>query len=62
MPDSSVAYRFVAAERFINALFGRLLIGNESVPKIVINDTTKSFLNCNQHFADFKPQEFPSAV
>ena len=29
------------------------LIGNESVPKIIINDTI-IFLNCNQHFANFK--------
>ena len=31
-------------------------LGNESVPKIVINDTKKLFfLNCNQHFGNFKP-------
>ena len=30
-------------------------IGNESVPKIIINDTMFFFLNCSQHFGDFKP-------
>jgi len=29
--------------------------GNESVPKIIINYTIKLFLNCNQHFGNFKP-------
>jgi len=29
-------------------------IGNESVPKIIINDTKIYFLNCNQHFCSFK--------
>jgi len=31
--------------------------GNERVPKITINDTTRQiyFLNCNQHFDNFKP-------
>jgi len=28
------------------------VIGNESVPKIIINDTIKLFLNCNQHFGN----------
>jgi len=38
-------------------------IGNENVPKIIINDTIQFiFLNCNQHFANFEPQQFPSAV
>jgi len=37
-------------------------VGNERVPKITINDTIKFFLNCNQHFVNFKPQQFPSAV
>jgi len=33
-----------------------LPVGNESVPKIIINDTVKfTFLNCNQHFGNFKP-------
>ena len=36
-------------------------IGNERVPKI-INDTNLFFLNCNQHFGNFKPQQFPRAV
>ena len=37
-------------------------IGDESVPKIVINDTIKVFfLNCKQDFGNFKPQQFPSA-
>jgi len=30
------------------------LIGNESVPKIIINDTTIFFLKCSYHFGDFK--------
>ena len=30
-------------------------IGNESVPKIKINDTIIFFLNCKQHFVNFKP-------
>jgi len=29
------------------------LIGNESLPKIIINNTTN--LYCNRHFANFKP-------
>jgi len=29
--------------------------GNESVPKIIINDTINSFLSCNHHFGNFKP-------
>jgi len=37
--------------------------GDERVPIIIINDTINSvFLNCSQHFANFKPQQFPSAV
>ena len=43
---------FFAVDRYITSAFR---IGNESVPKIIINDTTKLFLNCNQHFAHFKP-------
>ena len=35
-----------------NVVCGRS--GNESVPKIVINDTI-FFLNCNQHSGNFKP-------
>jgi len=32
-------------------------IGNESVPKTMIHDTLKLFffLNCKQHFGNFKP-------
>ena len=31
-------------------------IGNEIVPKTVLNDTVKMFfLNCNQHFGNFRP-------
>ena len=30
-------------------------IGNESLLKIIINDTIIFFLNCNQHFGNFKP-------
>ena len=30
-------------------------IRNESVPKIIINDTINLFFNCNQHFGNFKP-------
>ena len=34
-----------------------------SVLKIIINNTVNLFLqNCNQHFANFKPKQFPSAV
>jgi len=37
-------------------LIAILVIGNESVPKITINDTINLFVsNCNQHFANFKP-------
>ena len=39
-----------------------IVIGNESVRKIIINDTIISFLNCNQHFANFEPLQFPSVV
>ena len=31
------------------------LIANESVLKVTINDITNFFLNCNQHFRNFKP-------
>ena len=30
-------------------------IGNESVPKIIINETIVFFLNCNQQIGNFKP-------
>jgi len=30
------------------------IIGDESVPKIVINDENLFFLNCNQHFGNLK--------
>jgi len=31
-------------------------IGNESVPKIIINETVNLFfLNCSQHFGNFQP-------
>jgi len=30
------------------------LIGNESLPKTIVNDTSV-FLKCNQHFGNFKP-------
>jgi len=45
-------------------MFTVFAVGNESVPKIIINDTIKLFfLNRNQHFGYFKPQQlFPSAV
>ena len=33
----------------------RRYIGNESVPKIIINGTVAFFLNCNQQFGNFKP-------
>ena len=32
-----------------------LIIGNKSVPKIIINCTINFFLNCNQHFGNFVP-------
>jgi len=35
---------------------------NETVPKIIINKTIYLFLNCNRHFANFRPEQFPSAV
>ena len=32
------------------------IIANESVPKVIVNDTVKIFfLNCNQPFGNFKP-------
>jgi len=38
-------------------------IGNESVPKIILNDTIKVFLlSCNQNFGNFKPSQFPSGI
>jgi len=37
-------------------------IGNETVPKIIVNNTINLFLNCSQHFGKFKPYQFPSAV
>jgi len=37
-------------------------IGNESVPKIMINNTISLFLNRNHHFGHFKPWQFPRAV
>jgi len=30
-------------------------VGNESVPKIIINDTMNLFLNSNQHCTNYKP-------
>jgi len=30
-------------------------VGNESVSKIIINNMMHLFLNCDQHFATFKP-------
>jgi len=36
--------------------------GNGSVRKIITNYTIIFFLNYNQHFGNFKPQQFPSAV
>jgi len=30
------------------------IIGNESEPKITINNTMNLFFNCNQHFPNFK--------
>ena len=33
----------------------RDVVGNVSVPKIIIIDTVFFFLNCNQHFGNFKP-------
>jgi len=39
-----------------DSLVGRdAAVGNESVLKIIINDTIIFFLNCNQHFGYFKP-------
>jgi len=38
-------------------------MGNESVPKIIINDAINLFFwNCNEHFDNFKPYQFPNAV
>jgi len=37
-------------------------IRKRSVPKIIMNNTIKLFLNCDQHFVNFKPYQFPSAV
>ena len=36
-------------------LRGCQLIGNESVPKIITNNTTYLFSDCNQRFGNFKP-------
>jgi len=33
-------------------------IGNESAPKIITNNTTNLFFNCNQHFGNFKHNSF----
>ena len=33
-----------------------VVIGKESVPKFIVNNTINLFfLNCNQHFGNFKP-------
>ena len=34
---------------------GAAAAGDDSVPKIIINDTIIFFSNCNQHFGNFKP-------
>ena len=40
-----------------------VVTGNESVPKFIVNNTINLFfLNCNQHFGNFKPYQFPTAV
>ena len=44
----------------MNRVNSRNVTGNDSVPKIAVNDAISIFfLNCNQHFGNFKP--FPSA-
>ena len=48
-------YDFVMAARI------NVAISNESVPQIVKNNAINNFLNCNQHFCNFKPQQLPSA-
>ena len=37
-------------------------IGNESVPKIMMNDTLNFFKAAINNFGNFKPKQFPSAV
>ena len=29
---------------------------------IIINNTINLFFNCNQHFGNFKPQQFPADI
>jgi len=32
-----------------------ILCGTKVLPKVITNDTVNLFLNCNQHFRNFKP-------
>jgi len=42
---------------------GSFATENDSLPKIILNNTINLFfLNCDQHFGNFKPYQFPSAV
>ena len=51
-----VASMYDVANKFAALQCRLLVIGNESVPKIIMNDTINLFfLNCNQHFGNFKP-------
>jgi len=46
----------VVVVQLLSAPINRTATGNESVPKIIINDTKSLFfLNCNPHFGKFKP-------
>jgi len=38
------------------------ITGNKSVPKIILNNNELIFLNCNQHFANFRPQQSPVMI
>ena len=51
--------RFTASRSPRRNTRNQFRIGNESVPKIIINYTINLFFNCNQHFS--KPQQFSSA-
>ena len=54
----------VESRRRLETGYGKLSIGNESVPKIIISGRIKFvfFLNSSQHFGNFKPYQLPIAV
>ena len=62
--DSSVkalteSYIFVQTNRNVTMTWGEVLhvvlLGTKVCKKIIRNDTTNFFMNCNRHFDNFKP-------